>query len=139
MFLERPHVVGAQALEDSLLLFVARSAVFEELARDPAFSRRIIGGMALRLRHRVIDLEAISMRNGRQRVIGYLLNAAGEESAEPVAVPLPATKGVIASRLNLTQEHFSRILNELSASGLIQVQGRSIRLLDRSRLRRYTD
>ena len=37
-------------------------------------------------------------------------------------------KGVIASRLNLTQEHFSRILHELSESGLITVDGRTIRI-----------
>jgi CRP-like cAMP-binding protein len=139
MFLQRPHVVGAQALEDSLLLFVASSAVFEELERDPAFARRIIGGMALRLSHRVTDLEAISMHDGTQRVIGFLLNAAGDSCPEPIAVMLPANKGVIASRLNVTQEHFSRILSELVLKGLIEVQGRSILLLDRTRLQRYTD
>ncbi|OGA96117.1 MAG: Crp/Fnr family transcriptional regulator [Betaproteobacteria bacterium RIFCSPLOWO2_12_FULL_66_14] len=140
MFLERGHVVGAQALEDSLLLFVARSAVFEELERDPGFARRIIGGMAMRLRHRVIDLEAISMRSGRQRVIGYLLNEAGDGvSGNPIEVTLRATKGVIASRLSLTQEHFSRILQELASNGLIEVQGRSVRLRDLEQLKRYTD
>jgi CRP-like cAMP-binding protein len=139
MFLERPHVVGAQALEDSLLLFVTRSAVFEELERDPAFGRRVIGGMALRLRHRVIDLEGISMHNAKQRVIGYLLSEAGDAASDPAEVTLKATKGVIASRLNLTQEHFSRILGELTSRGLIEVQGRSITLHDRASLKRYTD
>jgi CRP-like cAMP-binding protein len=46
-------------------------------------------------------------------------------------------KGVIASRLNLTQEHFSRILHDLAALGLIEVQGRRIRVLDLERLRRH--
>jgi CRP-like cAMP-binding protein len=140
MFLDRDHIVGAQALEDSLLLFVARSAVFEELERDPNFARRIIGGLAKRLHHRVIDLESISMRSGAQRVIGYLLNEAGDPATGgPIEIMLPTTKGVIASRLNLTQEHFSRILHELSSSGLIEVQGRSITLRDLERLKTYTD
>jgi CRP-like cAMP-binding protein len=140
MFLERDHIVGGQALEDSLLLFVARSAVFEELERDPSFARRIIGGLAKRLHHRVIDLEAISMRSGAQRVMGYLLNEAGDPaSGGPIEVTLPTTKGVIASRLNLTQEHFSRILHELATTGLIEVQGRSIKLRDLERLKSYTD
>jgi CRP-like cAMP-binding protein len=38
---------------------------------------------------------------------------------------LSVTKG-IASRLNLTQEHFSRILHELSDLDLIQVDGRRL-------------
>jgi len=41
---------------------------------------------------------------------------------------------VLASRLNMTPEHFSRILHELAAGGLIQVNGRSIRVPDIARL-----
>jgi CRP-like cAMP-binding protein len=37
MFMERPHVVTAQALSDSLLLYIPREIVFEELGRDPRF------------------------------------------------------------------------------------------------------
>ena len=50
---------------------------------------------------------------------------------------LPASKGVIASRLNLTPEHFSRILHELTDAGLIRVEGRSFFILDVDGLRRY--
>ena len=50
-------------------------------------------------------------------------------------VELSAGKSVIASRLNMTPEHFSRILHDLSAAGLIAVEGRSVRVLDLERLR----
>ena len=46
-----------------------------------------------------------------------------------------AGKSVIASRLNMTPEHFSRILHELAESGLIEVSGRTVRVLDLERLR----
>jgi hypothetical protein len=42
------------------------------------------------------------------------------------AVVLKASKLVVASRLNLTPEHFSRILHDLSEQRLISVQGREI-------------
>jgi CRP-like cAMP-binding protein len=42
---------------------------------------------------------------------------------------------VLASRLNMTPEHFSRILHDLAAQGLIEVNGRSIRVPDVARLR----
>jgi CRP-like cAMP-binding protein len=45
-------------------------------------------------------------------------------------VELATSKGVLASRLNITREHFSRVLHELSAGGLIEVRGRTIRILD---------
>jgi CRP-like cAMP-binding protein len=56
----------------------------------------------------------------------------GERS---ITVTLPTNKGVIASRLNLTQEHFSRILHELSEKGLIVVEGRKIHIPEVERLR----
>ena len=128
MFMERPHVVTAQALADSMLLFIAKSAVFEELEKDPRFARRMIAGLSQRLHYLLEDLEGYSMRSGMQRVIGFLLreDAGSPLGDEPLEVMLPAAKGVIASRLNLTQEHFSRILHDLAAKGLIEVRGRTI-------------
>jgi CRP-like cAMP-binding protein len=139
MFMERPHVVTAQALADSLLLHIQREAVFEELERDPRFARRMIAGLSRRLHDLIGDLEANSMRSGTQRIIGYLLHACSPSSAQDggIEVTLPATKGVVASRLNLTQEHFSRILHELAAAGLIEVRGRGVRIRDVDRLRGF--
>jgi len=136
MFMERPHVVTAQALVDSLLLHIQREAVFDELERDPHFARRMIAGLSRRLHDLIGDLEANSMRSGTQRIIGYLLHACSASSTQDggMEVTLPATKGVVASRLNLTLEHFSRILHELSAQGLIEVRGRSVRIRDVGRL-----
>jgi CRP-like cAMP-binding protein len=48
MFLDKPYVVFAQALADSMLLHVTKQAVFEELGPNP-FARRMIAGLARRL------------------------------------------------------------------------------------------
>ena len=137
MFMERPHVVTAQTLSDSLLLYIARETVFEELERDPRFVRRIIAGLSSRLHRLMSDVESDSLHSGTQRVIGYLLrdSDASPTPASALEVTLPATKGVIASRLSLTQEHFSRILHDLAARGLIEVHGRAIYIPDVARLR----
>jgi CRP-like cAMP-binding protein len=137
MFIERPHVVTAQTLADSLLLYIARETVFEELERDPRFVRRIIAGLSSQLHRLMSDLESDSLHSGTQRVIGYLLRDSDENPApgRSLEVILPATKGVIASRLSLTQEHFSRILHDLAARGLIEVRGRAIHIPDVPRLR----
>lgn len=141
MFMERPHVVTAQALCDSLLLYIPREIVFQELERDPRFVRRIIAGLSSRLHRLMSDVENDSLHSGTQRVIGYLLCGSDENSAagRGLEVTLTATKGVIASRLSVTQEHFSRILHDLAARGLIEVHGRSIHIPDVARLRSYSD
>jgi len=141
MFLETPHVVTAQALADSLLLFLPKATVFEQIASDSRLARRMLGGLSRRLHQLVADVESYSTRSGTERLIGFLLrdcNTEGVSGAGGVLeLQLPVAKGVIASRLNLTQEHFSRILHDLTAVGLIEVQGRRIRVLDVERLRRH--
>src|SRR5512135_2016476 len=138
MFLEQPYIVFAQALSDTMLLHVAKHAVFEELARDPGFARHMLSGLSRRLHDLVRDVEAYTLRSGQERVIGYLLAdpASIAGSGEPVEVHLSAGKSVIASRLNMTPEHFSRILHELSDAGLIEVNGPMVRIPDLARLKR---
>lgn len=139
MFMEARHVVTAQALIASVLLYIPRETIFEELGRDPHFARRMIAGLSRRLHHLMGDLEAQSMRSGTQRLIGYLLHDCTSTAAADSAleVVLPTTKGIVASRLNLTRERFSRILHELAQEGLIEVKGRRVRVLDVERLRAF--
>lgn len=139
MFTERPYPVYSQALADTMLLYIAKGVVFEEIERDPAFARKMIGGLSRRLHGLVSDLESYTLHSGMQRVIGYLLRDEPEKGnhAAPLNVALPSSKLVIASRLNLTPEHFSRILHDLAEAGLIRVEGRSITLLDIEGLRTF--
>ena len=137
MFLDQPYIVFAQALADSMLLHVAKHAVFAELGHDPLFARRMLSGLSRRLHGLVRDVEAYTLRSGQERVIGYLLGDVPDSANGGAAeVHLTPGKSVIASRLNMTPEHFSRILHELAAAGLILVNGRSVRIPDLERLRR---
>ena len=136
MFLDKPYVVFAQALADSMLLHVAKHAVLAELGPRP-FARLMIAGLARRLHGLVRDVEAYTLRSGQERFIGYLLAELPEDAVSgPAEVTLTPGKSVLASRLNMTPEHFSRILHELADEGLIEVNGPSIRVPDVARLRR---
>ena len=136
MFLDKPYIVFAQALCDSMLLHVAKHAVLDELGRDPGFSRRMLSGLSRRLHGLVRDVEAYTLRSSQERVIGYLLaELPGDAEGSPAEVHLTPGKSVIASRLNMTPEHFSRILHELGNAGLIEISGRTVRIPDLGRLR----
>jgi len=139
MFMEKPYIVMAQALADSLLLHVSRSAVFAEIERDPKFARKMLAGLSRRLHGLISDVEAYSLQSGTERVIGYLLRQDAHTAAdsEPYVVTLPTSKSVVASRLNVTPEHFSRILHDLADGGLISVDGRDVTIFDAAKLRHY--
>ncbi|MBN8448237.1 MAG: Crp/Fnr family transcriptional regulator [Candidatus Accumulibacter sp.] len=137
MFMDKPCMVYAQALADSLLLHIAKAAVVDELNADPRLGRKMIAGLSMRLHHLISDVESYSLCSGRQRIIGYLLREIPTDGEKSITVTLPTSKGIIASRLNLTQEHFSRILHELSEKGLVVVEGRKIHIPDVGKLRTY--
>lgn len=139
MFMDKPYIVFAQALADSMLLHISKQVLFEELSRDPHFCRKMLAGMAMRLHQLMNDVESYSLHSGKQRIIGYLLREIpdAELGNDRVAIALPTNKGVIASRLNLTQEHFSRILHELTDLKLIVVEGRTIHIPSVAKMRQH--
>lgn len=130
MFMQKPYVLMAQALTECRLLFIAKDAIFQEMREAPEFCQRLIAGLAMRLHNLIKDLEIYSLCSGRERIICYLLGEMSDEEGNTpsgrVEICLPTHKGTIASRLNLTQEHFSRVLHELADDGLIAVDGRRI-------------
>jgi CRP/FNR family transcriptional regulator, dissimilatory nitrate respiration regulator len=133
MFLERPAVVDAEAATDALVLHLPKETVFDEIERSPRFARRMIAGLSQRVESLVQELDRQALGSGRARLVDYLVRSAGAGPG-PRVVTLPAAKGAIASHLNLTPEHFSRLLHELADEGLVQVQGRSITMPDPHRL-----
>jgi CRP-like cAMP-binding protein len=131
MFLDMPYYVSAEACAESLLLHVDKEAVFHLVDHEPVFARRMLAGLSARLHEMVRDVESYSLHSGTQRVVDYLLHEVPQQPGETgTTIVLPVKKGVIASRLNLTQEHFSRVLHDLANRGLIHIHGREITIPD---------
>ncbi len=139
MFMEKPYILMAQALADSLLLHVSKNVVFAEIERNPKFARKMLAGLSRRLHGLISDVEAYSLQSGTERVVGYLLRQDAQPSAEtdPYVVTLPTSKAIVASRLNVTPEHFSRILHDLVEAGLIKVDGRDVTIFEAAKLRNH--
>ena len=148
MFTDKPYIINAQALADTLLLSVGKAAVVQEIESDPRFAMRMLAGISRRLHGLVHDVQAYSLHSGMQRVIGYLLHSLPEDGAgsghadcrEAVAlnVSLPVSKATIASRLSITPEYFSRVLHELEQAGLIRIDKRDIHIPNPARLASHT-
>lgn len=136
MFLERPTLVEAQAACDALVLQVPKAPLFTELDRSPKFARQMIAGLSRRIESLVRELDRQAIGSGTARFAAYLLRQARGEPS--LTFTLPAAKAEVAAHLNLSPEHFSRILHDLAAAGLLQVQGRRIVVPDTHRLQQAT-
>lgn len=141
MFMNRPYPVYAQALADSLLLHISKQSVFDGVDHDPAFARKLLAGLSIRLHRLLHDVESFSLRSSAQRVIGYLLQQTqtAELAGKDFQFSLPANKNIIASTLNITPETFSRVLHNLSEAGLVEVKGKDVHILDVEKLKTYDE
>ena len=135
MFLDKPYPLSAHILADSLLLHISKTVVYEEIARDPVFCRKMLAGLSMRLH----GVESYSLYSGAQRVIGYLLQHESSDGAagKTIRVHFPVSKNIIASRLNIAPETLSRVLHDLCQSGLLCVKGKDVDILDIEKLRTY--
>ena len=134
MFLGEPHVVTAQAIEETKLLFLPGEAALSRIDANPRFARTLLARLSARLHRLMADVESYALQSGTERVARYLTSIVASGHNGEHRATLCASKGVIASRLNLTQEHFSRILHGLASAGLIAVNGREVAIPDINRL-----
>jgi CRP/FNR family transcriptional regulator, dissimilatory nitrate respiration regulator len=140
MFMDKPYPVSSQALTDTLVIYIGKQVIVGGIDSDPAFCRKMLAGLSIRLHRMIQTVESISLRSPTQRVIDYLLRELDEiREGLDVHVTLTANKNVIASNLNITPETFSRILRNLSDAGLVTVEGKVVCISDVAKLRIYEE
>lgn len=128
MLMNTPHRVDALTLTKVRVLKIAKNLFFERLAQQPELMRNLISTLSERLYNVLGDVLTANLHSGTQRVICYLIGNAPLRNG--IKITLNSPKAQIAASLNLTPEHFSRVLHDLSARHFIAVDGRQIVLLD---------
>ena len=141
MSIGRSHQLHAEALSDTTLVFLPQPVLIECVESDRNFACRMMKRIAEKFHSLLVDVESSSLLSGTERVVDYLIRQIGSRQADGAGavIELSLPKSIIASQLSLTQEHFSRLLRQLSEYGMIVVDGRQIRVADVGRLRRYRD
>ena len=138
MFLDEPHMVSAAAVRESTIAHVPKAAVLAAMKRDPDFACEVATALSRLVRDLLVEMRSSTLESGTQRTVTFLLRELPKGArAGAATITLPAKKRIIASRLDLTGEHFSRILRELTAAKLIAVDGPKVTIRDVTRLREY--
>jgi CRP-like cAMP-binding protein len=105
------------------------NATFREILRestDTCF--RLMADMSTWLKKQIHDIDALTLQNATLRFSNFLLHQVPPGELHDVKIELAAPKHVIASRLSIQPESFSRILRNMQKSGLIRVEGSSIHI-----------
>ena len=136
--MEEGYPVSAELVEDGRLLAVPVADYIERLREDPELVVRTFASLAMNLKRLVSRIETGSSLNSSQRVGAFLLHFCPppRPGGGAVDVRLPYDKKLIANRLGMKPETFSRALASLRKHG-VAVRGGSARIADLANLRRH--
>ena len=133
------YPVNADALVKSRLLAFP-NAVYKDLLRNSAEACfRLMADMSQRLHQRLNEIDSLTLHNATYRLVTYLLGELPEGVLTSTEIVLTTPKHIIASRLSIKPETFSRILTRLARDGLIVVRGNSIVLANLEQLRQVSE
>ncbi|MBA1145450.1 Crp/Fnr family transcriptional regulator [Ectothiorhodospiraceae bacterium WFHF3C12] len=127
------YPVNAAAVEPTVLHGIANATYLDILREDAEACLKLLGDLSQRLHRRLNEIDTLTLQRANDRVVRFLVERLPETG--PPVIELPAAKHIVASRLAIQPETFSRILLQLSQAGAIEVQGREIRVLDAGTLR----
>jgi CRP-like cAMP-binding protein len=129
MFMDQPHYpVTATALTPSRVIGI-NCRDYKTMLRESIDSCfLLLGSMSFRLHGLIREIDALSLDTGTVRTVAYLLNQAPPDRA---SFELQVAKSVIASRLSVKPETFSRILKSLHESEIVTIEGRYVTIHDR--------
>lgn len=127
MLLEQTHQTFVDTTQDTLLVHAERSVMLAAARENFDFARYLMTCIGRQVVGLVRDIGGYA-QSARQRLAAYLLRQVERQGG--LSIRLVASKTLIASRLGLTPETFSRVLHELAGEGHIAVSGRQITVLD---------
>ncbi len=123
------YPVSAKAVLNSALWGIDMAAFLSLLRESNALCLRLLGGLSRRLHGAIQDIDQLTLQNANMRVIQLLLQSAPDRSASQYSLEWETPKQILASRLSVRPETFSRILQQLSRKGLISVHGKMVEVL----------
>ncbi|MBK1645779.1 Crp/Fnr family transcriptional regulator [Thiocapsa imhoffii] len=137
MFLNAPrYPVCAGALTAAELISLDARDFSQMLRESVETCFMMLGSLSQRLRGLIGEIDNLTMHTASSRVARYLL---AKVPPDRRGLTLDVRKGVLASRLSIQPETFSRVIKDLGRRGIIEVQGAQVTILDRATLFRVAE
>lgn len=124
---------NAEAMESSRIFFFPRDSFSDLIKKNPSLALNMLAILSKRLRRFANLIDDLSLKEVPGRLAAHLLYLSGQTEG-PEQLELSITKTQLASLLGTIPETLSRILGKMSKQGLIESDGRQIKILDREAL-----
>ncbi|NNF16089.1 MAG: Crp/Fnr family transcriptional regulator [Gammaproteobacteria bacterium] len=137
-FMQRAvYPVTASALSDLELVQIPIEPYVALLRSNSEASFRLLADVCRRLHSQVREIERLTVQNARGRLSSFLLDHISRQDGDEASVQLDYPRRIIASRLSVTPETFSRLLRSMMDEKLISVHENMIHIHSVAALRPY--
>jgi len=137
LFDDGPFPASVMALDDVTAWLIHKDDFRQVCRQNPDLALKVLAVVGRRLRGLVALVESVAFGAVRQRLARALLDFANQAGAD--SFRLPVTQEELALRLGTVREVISRNLNRFQAEGLLELDRRRLRLLDRAGLEREAE
>lgn len=130
---------SAQAVVDTTLLVWPTQLLKEQAEKNNQIALNMLNLMALYREQRDQEIEHLKIQSAPQRIGCFLLRLCSGDwfEQERHQVNLPYDKSLLAMRLGMKSETFSRALKILKKEAGILIQGSTVHITDISKLSKY--
>lgn len=120
---------SAEVVEGARIHSFALAPLKKEIETNPKFAFDMLSSMARYRRHQDREIEHRSIQNASQRIGCFLLRLSHQDEKQTgIKIHLPYDKMLVASRLGMQPETFSRALKRLKEETGIEIKGATIEM-----------
>jgi CRP-like cAMP-binding protein len=136
MFLGGRYPASCEAVSPSRILKIDAASLRRAVLAEPQLAFDMLAAASMRLRQLVDEIEQLKARSAPQRIADFFVKQA--IAAGSARIALPYEKALIASRLGMKPESFSRALGRLAELGVV-VERESVFIPDVERLAAFAE
>ncbi|MBU2650671.1 MAG: Crp/Fnr family transcriptional regulator [Bacteroidetes bacterium] len=123
--------VNIVANQKVTILMIPRASVIQMFQISPVFLENFLNMISTRAQFLSMKIKFLSFKTIREKIAQYLLNLAGKDKE---MVTIPHSQQSLADLFGVTRPSLARTMGELDREGIIELQRREIRILDRKGL-----
>jgi CRP/FNR family transcriptional regulator len=136
---EELYNASATALEDSSVCFIPKADFLEILHRNPAFFNKMIKKVCAQLGIMEQNLTIIAQKSVKERLATTLImlkESYGMDGDQSTLIDIRLSREEIANVVGTATETVIRLLSSFKSDGLIEFDGKRIRVLNELELKR---
>lgn len=133
-FTDELSPASATALEDTRILFFPAEVMARVAKEEPSLLFGLLLALSRRLKEALTLIESLSLKEIPQRLAVFLSHALDNGGSGDV-IDLRFSQRELAKIIGATPETLSRVLRKLGDEGILNIEGRVIRILDRQALK----